>query len=213
MADARQSYWRTTDAEIEADSGAELAAPVDGDDAPEMTREQAEDAWTPAAHEILTRVAGTYQGLIQYNELAAEVQETTGVHTRKQVRSWIGPVLAKVAAANEANGEPPLASLVVNKSDGTVGVAYDEILRIIGADGINDPVLREKHAASARLECYRWAGASMPDDGGRAALSPRYEQIQARLRKERRAAELDDPSICPKCNMSIPPTGLCDNCD
>lgn len=204
MADVRQSYWRTTDAET---------ASVEGDDAPEMTREQAEDIWTPAAREILTRVAGNYQGLIQYNELAAEVQETTGVHTRKQVRSWIGPVLARVATANEANDEPPLASLVVNKSDGTVGVAYDEVLRITGADGIADPVLREKHAASARLECYRWAGASMPDDGGKATLSPRYEQIQARLRKERRAAELDAPSICPKCNMSIPPTGLCDNCD
>ena len=210
MVDVRQSYWRTTDGEADTD----LAAPVeDGAEAPEMTREQAEEIWAPAAHAILTRVAGTYQGLIQYNELAAEVQETTGVHTRKQVRSWIAPVLARVSAINEANDEPPLASLVVNKSDGTVGVAYDEVLRVTGADGIDDPVLREKHAAAARLECYRWAGATMPDDGGKAALSPRYEQIQARLRKERRAAELDAPSICPKCNMSIPPTGLCDNCD
>lgn len=206
MADVRESYWRTTDADTGAD-------PTDEASAPEMTRDEAEAVWTPAAREILTRVAGTYQGLIQYNELAAEVQETTGVHTRKQVRSWIGPVLARVAALNEASDEPPLASLVVNKSDGTVGPAYDEVLRVTGADGIADPVLREKHAAEARLECYRWAGATLPDDGGKAALSPRYEQIQARLRKERRAAELDAPSICPTCNMSIPPTGLCDNCD
>ena len=196
MVDVRQDYWDTADVE-----------------SPELTREQAEEIWAPAALAILTRVAGTYQGLIQYNELAAEVQETTGIHTRKQVRSWIGPVLARVTEENEKRDEPPLASLVVNKSDGTVGVAYDEVLRITGTDGIADPVLREKHAAEARLRCYQWAGATMPDDGGKAALSPRYEQIQARLRKERRAAELDAPSICPTCNMSIPPTGLCDNCD
>lgn len=196
MVDVQQNYWDTADVE-----------------SPELTREQAEEIWAPAALAILTRVAGTYQGLIQYNELAAEVQETTGIHTRKQVRSWIGPVLARVTAENEKRDEPPLASLVVNKSDGTVGVAYDEVLRVTGADGIADPVLREKHAAEARLRCYQWAGATMPDDGGKAALSPRYEQIQARLRKERRAAELDAPSICPTCNMSIPPTGLCDNCD
>ena len=186
MVDVRENYWRTTDVEAEVDSG-DLETPP-------MTREQAEEIWAPAAHEILTRVAGTYQGLIQYGEqLAAEVQETTGVHTRKQVRRWIAPVLAKVAAANMSRDEPPLAALVVNKSDGTVGAAYDEVLRVTGADGIADPVAREKHAAAARLECYRWAGATMPDDGGRAALSPRYEQIQARLRKERRAAEASTP--------------------
>ena len=46
----------------------------------------------PRPTAILTRVAGTYQGLIEYAELAAEVQEASGIHTRRQVRSWLGPV-------------------------------------------------------------------------------------------------------------------------
>lgn len=222
MADVRQSYWRTTDAELEA--GSEEA--VEGvDDAPvtddleagldagvdeDLTQEQAEEYWVPEAHRILTRVAATYQALIEYGELAAEVQESTGVFTRRQVRSWIGPVLAQVAHRNHENDEPPLTALVVHKSDGSVGVGYDEVLRLSGATEISDPVLREKHAAKARLACYGWGGAKLPADGGRPALSPRWEQIQVRLRKERRAAE--QPNICATCFMAIPPTGVCDNC-
>lgn len=206
MADVRENYWRTTDAEVDA-------GPDDNSDTDEIddvTREQAEEVWAPEAHRILTRVAGTYQGLIQYGDLAEELQETTGIRTRKQVRTWLGPVLALVARGNHERGEPSLPALVVNKSDGTVGPAYDEVLRVTGDDQIDDPVAREKHAAATRLECYRWAGATLPDDGGRAALSPRFEQIQVRLRKERRAAE--QPNICATCFMAIPPTGVCDNC-
>ena len=161
-------------------------------------------------HRILTRVAGTYQGLIEYAELGAEVQEAASIRSSRPVRSWIGPVLCRVAQENHARNEPALTSLVVHKADGIVGVGYDEALTLAGIAPIEDPVAREKHAAQARLECYRWAGATMPASGGRAAVSPRFEQIQARLRKERRAAE--QPTICTSCYMAIPPTGVCDNC-
>lgn len=217
MADVRPTYWRTTDTAAEGPT-----APEDGDlltetpdppavpEAEDLTRDEAEEAWTPAAHRILTRVAGTYQGLIEHAQLAAEVQESTGIHTRRQVRSWIGPVLEGVARLNHENGEPPLTALVVQKSDGTVGVGYDEALRLTEGPDFDDPLAREKHAAQARLECYHWAEATVPAGGGRPALSPRFEQVNARLRKERRAAE--QPTICTTCNMSIPPTGVCDNC-
>lgn len=231
MAEVRQSYWRATDTETEtrsdvegADVGGEVEIDLndsltDGesadstvDDGPEdVTREQAEEAWAPEAHQILTRVAATYQALIDHSELAAEIQESSGIHTRRQVRSWIGPVLAEVARMNHERDEPPLTAMVVHKADGTVGSGYDEVLRLTGAAEVgDDPVTREKHAAAARMECYRWAGASMPAGGGRPALSPRFEQIQARQRKERRAAE--QPNICAVCFMAIPPTGVCDNC-
>lgn len=213
MADVRQSYWRTTDDEVGAGVGVEADGDVMTDDAePEdVTREQAEEAWAPEAHRILARVAATYQGLIEHSELAAEVQENSGMHTRRQVRSWIGPVLTQVAQANHERDEPPLTALVVHKADGTVGVGYDEVLRLTGSAEISDdPVAREKHAAMSRMECYRWAGATLPEGGGKPALSPRFEQIQARQRKERRAAE--QPNICPTCFMAIPPTGVCDNC-
>jgi hypothetical protein len=220
VADVRQSYWRTTDAEADAglqqavdeavDTPPDAVADLDEGADQDLTQEQAEEYWVPEAHRILTRVATTYQALIEYGELAAEVQESTGVFTRRQVRSWIGPVLAQVAHRNHENDEPPLTSLVVHKSDGSVGAGYDEVLRLSGDAEISDPVQREKHAARARLECYGWAGAKLPAGGGRPALSPRWEQIQGRLRKERRAAE--QPNICPTCFMAIPPTGVCDNC-
>ena len=214
MADVRLTYWRTTDTAAEAPTGApadeEGAVLTEAPEIVDVTREEAEDAWTPEAHRILTRVAGTYQGLIEYAELAAEVQESSGIHTRRQVRSWLGPVLERVARLNHDNGEPPLTSLVVQKTDGTVGVGYDEAMRLTDGADFADPLAREKHAAKARLACYEWADAKMPADGGRPALSPRFDQLHARLRKERRAAE--QPTICPTCYMAIPPTGVCDNC-
>ena len=223
VADVRQSYWRTPD-EVEVMDPSDEAGTdaIDTDEADvveaapadavtdEVTREEAEQAWVPVAHEILTRVAGTYQALIDHSELAAEVQATSGVHTRKQVRSWIGPVLTAVARGNHERQEPPLTSLVVHKSDGTTGVGFDEVVRLAGDEALEDPMAREKLAAQARLECYQWAGAQTPAGGGRPLLSPRFEQVHARLRKERRAAE--QPTICGTCFMAIPPTGVCDNC-
>ena len=210
VADVRLTYWRTTDPTDPTDPKDEGTVMTEAPEEAEVTREEAEEAWTPAVHAILARVAGTYRGLIEYAELAAEAQAASGIHTRRQVRSWLGPVLERVARLNHENGEPPLTSLVVQKTDGTVGVGYDEAVRLVDGDDFADPLAREKHAAKARMDCYQWADAKMPADGGRPALSPRFDQIHTRLRKERRAAE--QPTICPTCHMSIPPTGVCDNC-
>jgi hypothetical protein len=180
---------------------------IDGD---AVTRDDAQEVWVAEAHRILTRVAGTYRGLIEYGELAAELQETTGIHTRSQVRTWVGPVLAQVAEAAHENNEPPLTSLVVLKSTGMVGAGYDEVMRRSGEEPAPDDLAREKHAARSRLACYEWAGADMPTDGGTAALSPRYAMTEARARKQRQAEAM--PTICPHCFMAIPPTGVCDNC-
>lgn len=202
VTEVRTSYWHTTDAADDADDGNTQDA--------EVTREQAEAAWAPEARRILTRVAATYQGLIEYAELASEIQESSGIHTRRQVRSWIVPVLDQVARLNHDHQEPALTALVTHKGDGTVGTSYDLAMSLAGAEPIDDPVAREKHAAQARLDCYHWADANVPAGGGRPELSPRFQQVLARQRKERREAE--QPTICPNCFMQIPPTGLCDNC-
>lgn len=229
VTEVRTSYWRTTDddgaegsavpdgslmtGDDEATDGttdADAADPAEAVDVPEVTREEAEAAWAPEARRILTRVAATYQGLIEYAELAAEIQESSGIHTRRQVRSWIVPVLDQVAHLNHEHQEPALTALVVHKADGTVGTSYDLAMSLAGADPITDPIAREKHAAQARLDCYHWADANVPSGGGRPEVSPRFQQIQARQRKERREAE--QPTICSTCFMQIPPTGVCDNC-
>ena len=180
------------------------------DEAP-ATREDAEKVWVDETHRILTRVAGTYRGLIESSALASELQETTGFHTRAQVRTWIAPVLATVARECQDSGEPPLTSLVVLKASGMVGPMYDAAMRLSGDAPPETDLEREKHAAAARHECYLWAGADMPADGGSAALSERYAASESRARKARLAEAV--PNVCPSCFMAIPPTGICDNCD
>src|SRR4051812_3530907 len=191
----RTTYWRTTGGE--------------GDPEPVLQGE-AEDAWAEEARQILTDVAGTYHRLIDRTDLAAEVQDASGVRTSKNPHYWLSRVLAQVAAVNAVKDEPPLTSLVVHRINGTVGDDYDEVLRLTGADAISDSNAREKHAAAARMECYRWAGATMPDGGGHPALSPRLDQRIVRERK--RAREEAVPTVCPSCFMAVPATGVCDSC-
>lgn len=221
---ASSTYWRLaetveieagvdTDLESDDDFDAESGTDIPAEVVPsveDVTREEAEEVWTAETQRILVRVAGNYQALIGHGELAAEVQETTGVRTRVQPRTWITRVLAQVAVGNHDRSEPALTALVVHKTDGMVGPSYDEVLRLAGKPVIEDPVEREKHAAVARLDCYKWAGAKVPDDGGRPALSPRLDALQTRQRKQRKQNEV--PNICPHCFMAIPPTGVCDNC-
>lgn len=172
---------------------------------------EAEDAWALAARQILTAVAGTYHGLVDRTDLATQVQERSGIHSSKSAHYWLGRVLAHVAAVNALEGEPPLTALVVHRQSGAVGDDYDEVLRLARAEPISDEVAREKHAARARMDCYRWAGATMPANGGHAALSPRLDQRIVRERK--RARESATPTVCPTCFMAIPATGVCDTCD
>lgn len=192
----RTTHWRSADSEVEPDP---------------VPPGEAEDAWAEAAHEILTTVAGTYHRLIDRTDLAARVQEASGVRSSKNPHYWLGRVLAQVAAVNRLHDEPPLTALVVHRLTGAVGDDYDEVLRLSGAEPITDEIAREKHAAEARMECYRWAGASMPANGGHPALSPRLDQRIVRDRK--RARDEAQPTVCPHCFMAIPPTGVCDNCD
>lgn len=175
-----------------------------------VDQDEAEALWAALAPDVLAEVATSYQGLIAHTDLAARLQDGTGVHTRSNPQTWLPRVLAVVAADNVAQGRPPLTSLVVHRVNGTVGPAYDEVLRVTGQDPIDDEVKRERHAAEARMDCYRWAEAPMPASGGHAALSPRYEMVLTRGRKK--AREEAEPTVCPTCFMAIPPTGECDNC-
>lgn len=195
MTVGRMTYWRTVDGEVDP-------GPV----APG----EAEDAWAEEARQILTSVAGTYHQLIDHTDLATGVQEASGVHTSGSAHHWIGRVLSQVAAVNALKDEPPLTALVVHRVRGTVGEEYDEVLRHAGIPAITDPTRREKHAAGARMECYRWAGAAMPADGGHPALAPRFDQRISRERK--RARDEAQPTVCASCFMALPATGVCDNC-
>lgn len=232
MAVGRMTYWRTTDTEVapaaqsdvvidefsyldghvaEAPEATDEVEPDAEAEAPEeITAGEAEDAWAEEARQILAGVAGNYHMLIDHTDLANAVQKASGIYTSTNAHYWIGRVLNQVAAVNAVKGEPALTSLVVHRVQGTVGDDYDEVLRLTGEAPITDPTEREKHAAAARMECYRWAGAKMPEDGGNAALSPKLAQ---RITRERKRAREEAPAtVCPNCFMAIPPTGVCDNC-
>lgn len=191
----RTTHLRPTDSEVDHDP---------------VPPGEAEDAWADEARRILGTVAGTYHRLIDRTDLAAQVQDGSGIHSSKNPHYWLSRVLAQVAAVNVLEHEPPLTALVVHRQTGAVGDDYDEVLRLTGADPITDELAREKHAAAARMDCYRWAGATMPPSGGHPALSPRLDQRIVRDRK--RARSEAQPTVCPTCYMAIPPTGICDNC-
>lgn len=191
MSDTR-SWWRETD-----------ESPV--------TRHEAEQEWAAAAQVILRRVATSYHGLIRYGELGAEVQAATGIRTRVQVHHWIGTVLGLVLHENRRLGEPAFTALVVRKDNDMVGEGYDEVLRVAGLPAAATEEERENHAAAARFECYRYAGAILPKDGGRPALAPRLGERFARERRARQKEAL--PAICPACFMALPASKICDTCD
>jgi hypothetical protein len=113
----------------------------------------------------LKQVARSYHSVIHYGELAKEIQGSTHVHTNLLVQNWIGSVLGRVARRCQSEALPPFTSLVVHKDDGKVGEGYKAVLQLTGQGSISDEAEREKHAATSRLECYRWAG-SAPADGG-----------------------------------------------
>lgn len=173
-----------------------------------IERRDAYSAWAHAAYPKLRTVATHYHQLITYGELGDEVQKETGIRTSLAVTYWIGPVLALVVAETQRRGDPPLTALVVHADDGMVGVGYKEVLSTAGEAQIEDDLVREEHAASARLECYRRFCAEMPADGGTPALAP---NLYAKRYGKQSAAEATAPA-CPKCHIVLPLSGVCDDC-
>ena len=196
------------DLDVNLDQDPAASAPDDSASPSRDVPDGARDAWSEAAREVLTATAQRYHAVVTYKELAAEVQDRTGIHTRKLMQHWIGDVLKLVAADCERRGEPNLASLCVN-AQGSVGAGYEAVVR---AQSGSVPDDADAHAAQERLECYRAANApDLPADGGRPSLSPKLQASRSRARV---VAARDKPAdVCPTCHMARLPNGVCDNCD
>lgn len=67
-------------------------------------------AWAPFAREILLAAAASERGGCTYSELAAAVQEQSGISTDQPAAEWVGKLLARVDADAAKRGEEPLAS-------------------------------------------------------------------------------------------------------
>jgi hypothetical protein len=67
-------------------------------------------AWTPFAREILLEAAASDRGVTTYSDLAAAVQERSGISTDQPAAEWVGRLLARVDADAEKRGEERLSS-------------------------------------------------------------------------------------------------------
>jgi len=163
--------------------------------------------WVDHARDELLATAGRYNALIEYGELAEAVQARSGIRTKMLVHYWIGDVLGRVSRECHRRGEPLLSSLCVHK-DGTVGDGYATMLRATQRGTI--PADLDMHAAQERFECYRYFGATLPEDGGTPTLSPKVAARRSRTTR-RRVAEAPR-AVCPTCHLALPATGQCDTC-
>jgi hypothetical protein len=170
--------------------------------------ESARASWAEAAREQLIETAGRYHAVTTSKELAEAVQQRTGIRTRQPPHYWITDVLSRVAKDCAAREEPNLSSLCVNAA-GSVGDGYG---RVVAEATGQAPADQDRHAALARLECYRHFGAvGLPAGGGAPALTAKLAASRTRARK---AAQEERPvATCPTCHLALTASGVCDNCD
>lgn len=168
------------------------------------------EIWADEARAVLETVAAGYGDVITSKDLGAQVQERSGVTTRSLLQNWINPVLNVVQARCQEAGDPPLTSLVVNKTDGRVGAVYDAVMTSTGVTEAADSDQRDQHAAQSRQECYRRYSDNVPA-GARPMLSPILQATTDRERKLRKSME--QAPRCKTCNVELSRTGKCDSCD
>ncbi len=164
--------------------------------------------WAGAAREMLLVAANKYQALVQHKDIAAGVQELTGIRTKQPTRQWIGGVLAEVSAESLRRGEPMLSALCVNPDESV----FDGYAAIVGAATGTTPPDPDAHASHERLATYRhFEAAGLPADGGSPMIPLKLGAARARARK---AAIAERPiNKCPRCNLQTPANGICDTCD
>ncbi len=163
--------------------------------------------WAEAAREHLIAAAKQYGALVTFKDLAEHVQAATGLRTRKLAHNWIGDVLKRVALDSAARQEPLVSALCVNAA-GSVGEGYATTVQLVLGE---TPADADDHAAQQRFECYRFFGATMPSGGGFPALSPKLTTARNREAKARMLAR--PIAVCPRCQIAVPASGICDNCD
>lgn len=160
---------------------------------------------------MLRETASRYGATITYAELAEAVQHRSGVHTHAQQRTWLGGVLKLVATACHGRDLPQLISLAVNAQDGRVGLGYDAVRTVAGQPPFESKGERERHAAEARLACYRAYCDSVPENAVAVAAPSKAPSVSTARKPQ--PVELRAP-VCPSCFLEMPLMGGgCPDCD
>lgn len=180
-----------------------------------VSQADADRQWVPAARDVLIETAREYGAWITDDDLSERIQARTGITTRQPTADWIGRVLGKVADDARKRGEPQLASLCL-QADLRIGAGYAGV-----ATG-TDVRTRERIAAEDRYACYRWHGATMPEDGGEPVVLARVPDRPERARaapRTRAAPRASTPPraqmrevTCPSCFMVVPAAPTCRDC-
>lgn len=178
--------------------------PVDARGA-KISQADAIAAWTVVARDVLLATARRYHSVITYKELAAEVQEASGITTTQRLDYWIGSLLENVAVEAKRRGEPPLTALCVHQ-DGTIGPGYTRAPKSVESDPDADV---DQLAAEHRLLCYREYAEDLPAHGGVAVLTP---QVAAHKARQRKAEPVVRP-VCPIHYVELSATGVCGSCE
>lgn len=149
-------------------------------------------------------IAREYRAIVTYKELAAAVQEQTGITTTQLPTHWIGDILSRVSIECGARSEPLLSSLCVDAS-GSVGSGYIAVVERVRGTAPEDG---DMHAAEERLACHQFYGADLPNGGGTRFLTP---QEQGRRDRAKKAAPYSGKT-CDNCFTELPATGGCYYC-
>ena len=148
----------------------------------------------------MLEAAGRYRALVTYKELAAAVQESTGITTTQLMHQWIGDVLGRVTDECQSRGEPLLSSLCVS-AQGSVGQGYADAVEHARGTRPTDP---DDHAAHERLECYRhWQATGLPRDGGTPLRTAHFKPVR-RSAPSKPAARKPTPPKAP-ARKAVPP--------
>lgn len=179
------------------------------DDGEAVSFRDATVAWALAAHEVLLETAQDYGHFVTMNELAARVQEMSGVRTDAPTRTWVDAVLRKVARRCRSADEPPLTALCVRQNH-TVTDSYTYVLEL-AALPIPDDL--ELHAAYARWQCYHTYGTDVP-----AGIPPLTPKVAARRGATTPARPAGAPEstrvrVCDECFVQLPASGVCGFCN
>lgn len=242
------AYWLATGANLEQDGemlderdcalllrglGFEVAGPslppVRWTNAATVGTDHSHATWALAARERLEEAAQEYGAAVRAAELADFVQRRSLIRSSAASTSWLGDVLARVAAGCVERGEPLLSALCVD-GRGRVGSSYATALRVLRGETPEDA---DAHAAEERLACHHHFGAELPEGGGaptvfvtvaaprerstRAPRTPRGStgpSTRTRTATPKAAPPAAEPlRTCPVHFTVLPPSGVCDYCD
>ncbi len=148
--------------------------------------------WTPIARETLLATARSYRAIISDEQLAATVQQGSGVFHDQPAHAWVDKLLDRVAADAKHRGEPPLTSLCMSDAD-------------------------DQLKAERRLLCYRAYADDVPADGGvpdvHRRVVPRREPRATATPRIRTTATPNLREVtCPSCWMIVAARPTCSSC-